>query len=61
LPVGSGRFARRTPRHKDGHPDRRAHTIIFAEDAEAARAFFRDVFSQRGPDDGWLSFVLRTG
>src|SRR5713101_9852834 len=36
------------------------HTIIFAEDAEAARAFFRDVLGFRGVDagEGWLIFAL---
>lgn len=36
------------------------HTIIFAEDAEAARAFFRDVLGFDGVDagDGWLIFAL---
>jgi len=40
-----------------------AHTIIFAEDAEAARAFFRDVlgFSSVDAGDGWLIFVLPPG
>jgi catechol 2,3-dioxygenase-like lactoylglutathione lyase family enzyme len=37
-----------------------AHTIIFAEDAEAARAFFRDVLGLSGVDagEGWLIFAL---
>jgi catechol 2,3-dioxygenase-like lactoylglutathione lyase family enzyme len=37
-----------------------AHTILFCEDAEAARAFFRDVLGLRSVDagDGWLIFVL---
>jgi catechol 2,3-dioxygenase-like lactoylglutathione lyase family enzyme len=37
-----------------------AHTIIFAEDAEAARAFFRDVLGFPGVDagEGWLIFAL---
>ena len=36
------------------------HAIIFAEDAEAARAFFRDVLRLRSVDagDGWLIFAL---
>lgn len=40
-----------------------AHTIIFAEDAEAARAFFRDVLGFPGVDagDGWLIFSLPPG
>ena len=37
-----------------------AHTIIYAEDAEAARAFFRDVlgFSAVDAGEGWLIFAL---
>ena len=37
-----------------------AHTIIFAEDAEAARAFFRDVigFPYVDAHGGWLIFAL---
>lgn len=37
-----------------------AHAIIFAEDAEAARAFFRDVLGLSSVDagDGWLIFSL---
>jgi catechol 2,3-dioxygenase-like lactoylglutathione lyase family enzyme len=40
-----------------------AHTIIFAEDAEAARAFFRDVlgFPSIDAGDGWLIFELPHG
>jgi catechol 2,3-dioxygenase-like lactoylglutathione lyase family enzyme len=40
-----------------------AHTIIFAEDAEAARAFFRDVLGLPNVDagDGWLIFALPPG
>jgi catechol 2,3-dioxygenase-like lactoylglutathione lyase family enzyme len=40
-----------------------AHTIIFAEDAERARAFFRDVLGFDGVDagDGWLIFALPPG
>jgi catechol 2,3-dioxygenase-like lactoylglutathione lyase family enzyme len=40
-----------------------AHTIIFAEDAEAARAFFRDVLGFRAVDagEGWLIFALPPG
>ena len=36
------------------------HAIIFAEDAEAARAFFRDVLELPSVDagDGWLIFGL---
>jgi catechol 2,3-dioxygenase-like lactoylglutathione lyase family enzyme len=37
-----------------------AHTILFAEDAEATRAFFRDVLGFAGVDagEGWLIFAL---
>jgi catechol 2,3-dioxygenase-like lactoylglutathione lyase family enzyme len=37
-----------------------AHLIAFGEDAEAARAFFRDVLELRSVDagDGWLIFAL---
>jgi len=37
-----------------------AHTIVFAEDADAARAFFRDVLKFPNVDggDGWLIFAL---
>jgi catechol 2,3-dioxygenase-like lactoylglutathione lyase family enzyme len=40
-----------------------AHTIIFAEDAERARAFLRDVLGFEGVDagDGWLIFALPPG
>ena len=40
-----------------------AHTIIFAEDAEAARAFFRDVlgFASVDAGEGWLIFSLPPG
>jgi catechol 2,3-dioxygenase-like lactoylglutathione lyase family enzyme len=40
-----------------------AHTILFAEDAEAARAFFRDVLGFPAVDagDGWLIFALPPG
>jgi catechol 2,3-dioxygenase-like lactoylglutathione lyase family enzyme len=36
------------------------HALIYAEDAEAARAFFRDVLGFRSVDsgDGWLIFAL---
>ena len=36
------------------------HALIFAEDAEAARAFFRDVLGFRNVDsgEGWLIFAL---
>ena len=36
-----------------------AHTIVFAEDADAARAFFRDVLEFPNVDggDGWLIFA----
>ena len=37
-----------------------AHVIVFAEDAERARAFVRDVLGFEGVDagDGWLIFAL---
>jgi predicted enzyme related to lactoylglutathione lyase len=37
-----------------------AHAILFADDAEAARAFFRDVLELDAVDagDGWLVFAL---
>ncbi len=37
-----------------------AHTIVFAEDAEATRAFFADVLDLRAVDagGGWLIFAL---
>jgi catechol 2,3-dioxygenase-like lactoylglutathione lyase family enzyme len=40
-----------------------AHTIIYAEDAEAARAFFRDVlgFGHVDSGGGWLIFKLPPG
>jgi catechol 2,3-dioxygenase-like lactoylglutathione lyase family enzyme len=40
-----------------------AHTIIFADDAEAARAFFRDVlgFPHVDAGEGWLIFELPAG
>ena len=40
-----------------------AHTIIFAEDAERARVFLRDVLGLEGVDagDGWLIFALPPG
>ena len=40
-----------------------AHTIIFAESADAARAFLRDVlgFSSVDAGDGWLIFGLPPG
>ena len=36
------------------------HTLVFAEDAEKARAFFRDVLGFPAVDDGdgWLIFAL---
>jgi len=39
------------------------HTIIYAEDAEAARAFFRDVLGFPNVDSGggWLIFELPAG
>jgi catechol 2,3-dioxygenase-like lactoylglutathione lyase family enzyme len=40
-----------------------AHTVIYAEDADAARAFFRDVLGLPFVDDGggWLIFALPPG
>jgi catechol 2,3-dioxygenase-like lactoylglutathione lyase family enzyme len=40
-----------------------AHTILFAEGADAARAFLRDVlgFSSVDAGDGWLIFELPPG
>ena len=40
-----------------------AHTIIFAEDAGAAREFLRDIFGWPNVDagDGWLIFQLPPG
>jgi catechol 2,3-dioxygenase-like lactoylglutathione lyase family enzyme len=40
-----------------------AHTILFAEDADAARAFFRDVLGFPSVDahGGWLIFALPPG
>jgi catechol 2,3-dioxygenase-like lactoylglutathione lyase family enzyme len=40
-----------------------AHTIIFAEDAEAARGLFRDVLGFPSVDagEGWLIFALPPG
>jgi catechol 2,3-dioxygenase-like lactoylglutathione lyase family enzyme len=40
-----------------------AHTIFYADDAEAARAFFRDVLGLDGVDagGGWLIFALPPG
>jgi catechol 2,3-dioxygenase-like lactoylglutathione lyase family enzyme len=40
-----------------------AHTILYAHDAEAARAFFRDVLELRAVDagGGWLIFELPPG
>jgi catechol 2,3-dioxygenase-like lactoylglutathione lyase family enzyme len=37
-----------------------AHAILFADDAERARAFLRDVLELEGVDagDGWLIFAL---
>jgi catechol 2,3-dioxygenase-like lactoylglutathione lyase family enzyme len=39
------------------------HTIIFAEDAETARGFFRDVLGLPSVDagEGWLIFALPPG
>jgi catechol 2,3-dioxygenase-like lactoylglutathione lyase family enzyme len=40
-----------------------AHTLIFAEDADAARVFFRDVlgFEHVEAHPGWLIFALPPG
>jgi catechol 2,3-dioxygenase-like lactoylglutathione lyase family enzyme len=40
-----------------------AHTILFADDAERARAFLRDVLGFEAVDagDGWLIFALPPG
>jgi catechol 2,3-dioxygenase-like lactoylglutathione lyase family enzyme len=40
-----------------------AHTILYARDAEAARAFFRDVLGLDSVDSGggWLIFALPPG
>ena len=40
-----------------------AHTIVYADDADAARAFFRDVLGFEAVDagDGWLIFALPPG
>ena len=40
-----------------------AHTLLYAEDAEAARAFFRDVlgFGNVDAGGGWLIFALPPG
>ncbi len=40
-----------------------AHTIVFSKDAEADRAFFRDVLGFKGVDagGGWLIFALPPG
>jgi catechol 2,3-dioxygenase-like lactoylglutathione lyase family enzyme len=40
-----------------------AHTVLYAEDAERARAFFRDVLGLPSVDDGdgWLIFALPPG
>ena len=40
-----------------------AHTILFADDAEAARAFLRDVLELESVDagGGWLIFALPPG
>jgi len=39
------------------------HTILYAQDAERARAFFRDVLGMDSVDahDGWLIFALPPG
>ena len=40
-----------------------AHTIMYADDSDAARAFFRDVLGFPAVDagDGWLIFALPPG
>jgi catechol 2,3-dioxygenase-like lactoylglutathione lyase family enzyme len=40
-----------------------AHTIVYATDTQASRAFFRDVlgFDAVDADDGWLIFALPPG
>lgn len=40
-----------------------AHTLVYAEDAEQARAFFRDVLGFPSVDvgEGWLIFALPPG
>jgi catechol 2,3-dioxygenase-like lactoylglutathione lyase family enzyme len=40
-----------------------AHTLVYAEDAEKARAFFRDVLGFPSVDagEGWLIFALPPG
>lgn len=40
-----------------------AHTLLYAEDAEATRAFFRDVLGFANVDNGggWLIFALPPG
>ena len=40
-----------------------AHTIVYADDPDAARAFFRDVLAFEHVDagDGWLIFALPPG
>ena len=39
------------------------HTVLYAHDADAARAFFRDVLGLEALDggDGWLYFTLPPG
>ncbi len=39
------------------------HTIVYAQDAEKARGFFRDVLGYKGVDAGrgWLIFALPPG
>src|ERR1051325_11075564 len=37
------------------------HTLIYAEDAEAARAFFRDVLEFPGVDTGGGWLIFKTG
>jgi catechol 2,3-dioxygenase-like lactoylglutathione lyase family enzyme len=60
--VAPGAAAEKSVRH-DAAVIGGAHTIIYAEDAEAARAFFRDVIGWPNVDahGGWLIFELPPG
>jgi len=46
--------------HHNGHMIIATHAIIYSEDADATRAFFRDVLGLANVDahDGWLIFAL---
>jgi catechol 2,3-dioxygenase-like lactoylglutathione lyase family enzyme len=46
------------PGHTLGHVITALHTLVYADDADAARAFFRDVLGWPHVDahDGWLIF-----